>query len=238
MSTPRKELSTEKKEIILQLCRDGMKQTEVVRALEIHTPTICRFLKRYRESGSLENKRRSGRPKKLTRVLRGNRMASLVDITNNFNNDSQIGVCKRTIQRCLHRCDFRKPGIRKKMGVRAVNRVRRVSWARTKLGWTVHENWRNVIFSDEMSIIVSGSGLIKVWRKRTEGFLPECIGYLKQHEGRNLKVMVWGCITYFGQGTLTFVDGNLNSKKYIKLLDDNLWSVVAKNFLDKPYVSR
>jgi IS30 family transposase len=97
MSTPRKELSTEKKEIILQLCRDGMKQTEVVRALEIHTPTICRFLKRYRESGSLENKRRSSRPKKLTRVLRGNRMASLVDITNNFNNDSQIGVCKKTI---------------------------------------------------------------------------------------------------------------------------------------------
>jgi hypothetical protein len=78
------------------------------------------------------------------------------------------------------------------MGVRAVNRVRRVSWARTKLGWTVHENWRNIIFSDEMSLIVSGSGLFKVWRKRTEGFLPECIGYLKQHDGRNLKVMVWG----------------------------------------------
>ena len=84
MSTPRKELSTEKKEIILQLCGDGMKQTEVARALGIPTPTICRdgmkqtevvralgiphlticrFLKRYRESGSLENKRRSGRPK-------------------------------------------------------------------------------------------------------------------------------------------------------------------------------
>jgi transposase len=41
-----------------------MKQTEVVRALGIPTPAICRFLKRYRESGSLENKRRSGRPKK------------------------------------------------------------------------------------------------------------------------------------------------------------------------------
>ena len=122
------------------------------------------------------------------------------------------------------------------MRVRAVNRVRRVSWARTKLGWTVHENWRNIIFSDEMSIIVSGNGLD--WRKRTEGFLPECIGYLKQHEGRNLKVMVWGCITYFVQGTLTFVDGNFNREKYIKLLDDNLWPVVVKYFLDKPYVSR
>jgi transposase len=69
MSTPRKELSTEKKEIILQLCRDGMKQTELARALGIHTPTICRFLKRYRETGSLENKRRSGSPKKNKRPL-------------------------------------------------------------------------------------------------------------------------------------------------------------------------
>lgn len=42
---------------------------------------------------------------------------------------------------------------------------------------------------------------------------------------------MWGCITYFGQGTLTLVDGNLNSEKYIKLLDDNLWPVVAKYFL-------
>ena len=42
MSTPRKELSTEKKEIILQLCGDGMKQTELARALWIPTPTICR----------------------------------------------------------------------------------------------------------------------------------------------------------------------------------------------------
>ena len=67
MSTPRKEFNSvvnREKEIILQLCRDGMKQTEVARALGIPTPTICRFLKRYRESGSLENKRRSGRPKK------------------------------------------------------------------------------------------------------------------------------------------------------------------------------
>jgi DNA-binding NarL/FixJ family response regulator len=41
MSTPRKELSTEKKKIIIQLCRDGMKQTEVARALGIRTPMIC-----------------------------------------------------------------------------------------------------------------------------------------------------------------------------------------------------
>jgi hypothetical protein len=38
------------------------------------------------------------------------------------------------------------------------------------------------------------------------------------------------------QGILTYVDGHLNSKRYIKLLNDNLWPVVAKCFLDKPYM--
>ena len=38
------------------------------------------------------------------------------------------------------------------------------------------------------------------------------------------------------QGILTYVDGHLNSKRYIKLLNENLRPVVAKCFLDKPYM--
>jgi hypothetical protein len=34
--------------------------------------------------------------------------------------------------------------------------------------------------------------------------------------------MFWGCISYYGVGTLTPVVGNLNSEKYINNLDDNL----------------
>ena len=43
-------------------------------------------------------------------------------------------------------------------------------------------------------------------------------------------VMFWGCITYDGVGTLAVVDGNINSQKYIDILDTNLWSVIAKVF--------
>lgn len=40
-------------------------------------------------------------------------------------------------------------------------------------------------------------------------------------------VMFWGCITYFGVGTLTPVKRNMNSVKYIEVLDENLWPVIA-----------
>jgi hypothetical protein len=31
-------------------------------------------------------------------------------------------------------------------------------------------------------------------------------------------------------GTLTPVEGNMNSEKYISVLDDNLWPVIARHF--------
>ena len=52
---------------------------------------------------------------------------------------------------------------------------------------------------------------------------------------RRISVMVWGCITYHGAGTLCMVNGNINAQKYISILDDNLWPVVARHFNDKPY---
>jgi hypothetical protein len=41
--------------------------------------------------------------------------------------------------------------------------------------------------------------------------------------------MVWGCLTYYGVGTLAFIDGNMNSQKYVQTLDDNIWPVVTKH---------
>jgi hypothetical protein len=41
-------------------------------------------------------------------------------------------------------------------------------------------------------------------------------------------VMFWGCICKDGAGTITDVEGNINSAKYIDILDNNLWPVVAK----------
>lgn len=244
MDTKRQEMTDETKTIILELFDSGFKQSEISKVLKISPVTICRFLKRYHESGSIENRPRSGRPKKmddrscrtLNRIIRGNRTSTLVDITNEFNTFNHVSVSKRTITRSIHKYDLRKRAIAKKLGVRQINRVRRVSWARSKLTWTVAENWSKIIFSDEMAVTVSGCGAVKVWRTEREKCLPECIGHLKCHTGRNLKVMVWGCITYHGQGLLTFIDGTMDSKKYINALDENLWPVIAKYFSNKPYM--
>jgi hypothetical protein len=35
--------------------------------------------------------------------------------------------------------------------------------------------------------------------------------------------MIWGCITH----NVSPVDGNINSRKYIEILDNNLWPVIS-----------
>jgi hypothetical protein len=49
--------------------------------------------------------------------------------------------------------------------------------------------------------------------------------------------MAWGIVLlYYGVGTLTPVVGNLNNEKYINILDDNLWPVIAQHFPTSPYI--
>jgi hypothetical protein len=47
-----------------------------------------------------------------------------------------------------------------------------------KVHWTVDRNWKHVIFSDEMTIVIRPDGKIKVWRKTSEKWLGRCLGYL------------------------------------------------------------
>jgi transposase len=63
--------------------------------------------------------------------------------------------------------------------------------------------------------------------------LPGCIS-----PGVNKKssVTIWGCITFNGVGTICRVYGNINSAKYIDILENNLWPVVARHFADGDYL--
>jgi hypothetical protein len=101
----------------------------------------------------------------------------------------------------------------------------------------VRNHWKKVIFSDETNIEIGNNRKVYVWRKVDARLRPECNGC---YQGRNSKtkfsIMFWGCISYYGVGTLTPVVGNLNSEKYINILDDYLLPVIAQPFPTSPYI--
>ena len=171
----------------------------------------------------------------LSRIVKSNRRKSLDDITSIFNESCPRAVSRRTIQRKLHELGYSRRRVAKTLGVREYNKKRRCGWCKERLLWTVNRQWKNIIFSDEMTIVIKLDGKIYVWRKPEEKWHGICLGYLSGGPGRTLKLMVWGTMTYYGMGILKFVEGNMDSRKYIDTLDNCLWPVITKYMADKPW---
>jgi len=47
--------------------------------------------------------------------------------------------------------------------------------------------------------------------------------------------MFWACVTFNGVGTVAFVDGNFNAKKYQAALQEILLQIVARYFPQRNY---
>ena len=123
-----------------------------------------------------------------------------------------------------------------KITISQVNGQRRVGFFLRKLHCTV-DQWSHIIFSDETKIILGQNRKISVWRKVDERLRPECVSRRIEWETTcRAPVMFWGCISYYGVGTLTPVEGNMNTEKYISVLDDNLWSVIARHFSNRLWI--
>ena len=84
-----RELSLDIKKLVVDLYEDGHKLREISKLLSVPYMTISNIVKKYRNTGSVENKKRCGRPKlvsdrdyrKLERLIKANRRITLSNIT-------------------------------------------------------------------------------------------------------------------------------------------------------------
>lgn len=236
------ELSPEVKTIVFELYQEGHTIRGISELLQIPRSTVGCLVKRVGERGSVENQPRSGRPalitprdyRKLERIVKVDRRKTLTDITNTFNENRPVPVARRTLQFHLHKHGYKRRVSKKKIVVREVNRKKRLHWCREKRRLTVENYWNKVIFSDESKIMIGHDQRVYVWRKRDEGWRPDLV--TPRRVQPCYQVMIWGCITWHGVGTLTAVDGNINADKYQQILDENLWPVLARHFAQGQYI--
>lgn len=83
------------------------------------------------------------------------------------------------------------------------------------------------IFSDESNFVLSdcsAPGRLYVHRNQGEKYSTTCVLPAPTSDRRHL--MVWGCIASNGQCAMTFVDGNVNSDKYISILRTTLFPLL------------
>ena len=203
--------------------------------MNIPRGTVSDVVVRFKRRGSVENKPHTGRhrlldereTRGLVMLVRSDRKTPLKDVTTRFNENREIRVSKRTVQRSLYQEGYNRRVVKKKVRIREVNRKKRVKWAREKLHWRIEGQWDRVIFSDESQVVVGNNNRIYIWRKKYEAESRDCVCPPAQ---RRLSVMIWGCVSPYGVGTIMTVNGTINRHKYIEILEDNLWPVIARHF--------
>ena len=95
-----RELSLDIKKLFVDLYKNCHKLRKISKLLSVSYMTISNIVKKYRNTGSVENKKRSGRPKlvshrdyrKLERLVKANRRDSLSNITSKFNENKEIQI--------------------------------------------------------------------------------------------------------------------------------------------------
>ena len=219
----------------------GVSREEMTRRLDRDYRTIQRWADRYEDTGKMERKSGSGRPRKTTesddRFLvvqcKRNRKKTAVELATTIKNeDNAPKVSPRTVRRRLTEAGYPARKARKKPLLTKRHRRDRLKWAKEHKDWTV-EQWRNVLWSDEAPFtLFPRSGNMYVRRQPGEALREDCIVPTVKHGGG--KIMVWGCFHASGVGLLKRITGNMDQHQYHSILTHSVLPELKKLTKEEP----
>lgn len=131
----------------------------------------------------------------------------------------EMHVGKSTVRRWLEHEGLRayvcprKPKLTKKI------RAERYKFAKDHLSWT-EEDWRRVMFSDETIIRRIESLGRRFYYKRPENKDLQRHQVKESLRGGGGKLLIWGCMTYYGVGDACWITGTMSSDDYLSILKD------------------
>ncbi len=103
--------------------------------------------------------------------------------------------------------------------VSMVQKRHRVLWAKVRLKWT-ESKWKSFLWSDKSKCdIFVGNHSRRVLQAKEEGDLSACHQRSVQ---KPASLMVWGCISAYGMGSLHVLEGTMNAERYIKVLEQHM----------------
>ncbi len=142
-----------------------------------------------------------------------------IDITKWAQEYFQKPLSVNTIRHAICRCQLKLYYAERKSYVNMVQKRRRVLWAKAHLKQTVSK-WKSVLWSDESKFdILVGNHRRHVLRAKEERDFPACHQRSAQ---KPASLMVWGCISVYGMGSLHILEGTMNAERYIKVLEQHM----------------
>lgn len=222
-----KEIPIAKRAQIEMLRNLGKTQREIARIVGCSKTGVVTTLKRFEETESYQDKKRTGRPTKTTKsderhlvmLSLRDRFKTAPDLRADINKTLPQPISVSTVKSILKRNNLSGRIAVKKPLLRAANKRKRLEFAKKYKNWTV-EQWKSVLWTDESKFEIFGDKRKKYVRRKTgERFNPNCLTPTVKHGGGS--VMVWGGFSYDGVGALVKINGIMRKEQYHQILKNS-----------------
>ncbi|KAK3514601.1 hypothetical protein QTP70_021513 [Hemibagrus guttatus] len=203
---------------IVEQYQKGVSQRKIAKSLKLSSSTVHNIIQRFRESRTISVRKGQGRKTILDardlRALRRHcityRNATVMEITTWAQEYFQKTLSVNTIHRAIRRCRLKLYRSKKKPYLNMIQKRRRFLWAKAHLKWTVAK-WKTVLWSDESKFEVLFGKLGRhVIRTKEDKDSPSCYQRSVQ---KPASLMVWGCMSACGMGSLHIWKGTINAER-------------------------
>lgn len=213
---------------IIALREHGLSVRQLQHRFHISRRGIQRLCTKYRDTQSVSDLQRSGRPRLSTkqddRCLRRmcvkNPRWSSRTLRQMWQREYGINATARTVRSRLVTFGLKGRIAKKKPLLSKKNKRLRLTWARQHRDWSDYQ-WMQTFFSDETPVYLIQSNQRRYVRCSAKDVLsPRHLRPTVQAGGG--KILLWAGFSGHGLTSLAPVDGTVNTDTYIKLLTKNL----------------
>ncbi len=198
------------------------------------------IIQRFRESGTISVRKGQGRKTILdARDLQAFRWhcityrnATVMEITTWAQEYFQKTLSVNPIHQSIRRCRLKLYRSKKKPYLNMIQERRRFLWAKAHLKWTVAK-WKTVLWSDESKCVLFGKLGRHIIRTKEDKDNPSCYQRSVQ---KPASLMVWGCMSACGMGSLHIWKGTINAERYIQVLEQHMLPSRRRLFQGRPCI--
>lgn len=207
---------------IITLHNIGWTGRDIAQELHCSENTVSLWINRWKETHSLSDAERSGRPRCTTdetdqdMMLYSNEHHHAVPST--IKRELELDVSAHTVRRRLGEIDLHTYVRHYESEFLRLNRKRRIAFGEGYSQWSKDE-WSRVLWSDHTLFPLDYQTREYVMRPPGHAFDPEYAGVKEKHEGA---VWLWGCISANGLGHDELYVDTLDAAHYQRILKLNL----------------
>src|SRR5690349_23547449 len=208
----------------LILLQQGKTIRQVSQSLHISIGMVSKIWKQHKKSIPAEKR---GCPSKVSKTIKSllarhfscGKLTTLKEGQELDMSIKGVQVHIQSIHNYLEQEDFKAYVKYKKPELTEDQKLKRFKFAQEHLNWTIKQ-WRNVMFSDETIISrISSFGKSFDYKRPKDKTIKA--HYIKEtKQGGGGKIMIWGCITYYGVGDACWFQEKIDSKAYVNALKD------------------